>query len=97
MAFSLVGSILLWQLPIEQTGGRLFAVYILAFYGGGYACLMGLTVANCAGYTKRSVSSSGIFVASRGMGRMWTPSGGTSTHASSSLSADLTVGSKVSA
>ncbi|KAF7196887.1 putative transporter [Pseudocercospora fuligena] len=62
VAFSLVGSILLWQLPIEQTGGRLFAVYILAFYGGGYACLMGLTVANCAGYTKRSVSSSGIFV-----------------------------------
>lgn len=61
-AMSLLGSILLWQLPISQTGGRLFAVYILAFYGGGYAVLMGLTIANCAGYTKRSLSSSGIFI-----------------------------------
>lgn len=61
-AMSLIGSILLWQLPITQTGGRLFAVYILAFYGGGYAVLMGLTIANCAGYTKRSLSSSGVFI-----------------------------------
>jgi hypothetical protein len=59
---SLLASLLLWQLPISNTGGRLFAVYILAVYGGGYAVLMGLSVANFAGYTKRSVSSSGIFV-----------------------------------
>lgn len=59
---SLLGSILLWQLPLTQVGARLFAVYILAFYRGGYAVLMGLTVANCAGYTKRSLSSSGIFI-----------------------------------
>lgn len=59
---SLLASLLLWKLPIDATGGRLFAVYILASYGGGYAVLMGLSVANFAGYTKRSVSSSGIFV-----------------------------------
>lgn len=62
VSISLLGSILLWQLPLSNTAGRLVAVYILAFYGGGYAVLMGISVANCAGYTKRSVSSSGIFV-----------------------------------
>lgn len=37
---SLLACCLLWQLPISSTGGRLFAVYILASYGGGYAVLM---------------------------------------------------------
>ncbi|KAK4495150.1 hypothetical protein PRZ48_013477 [Zasmidium cellare] len=55
-------SCLLWQLPISSTGGRLFAVYILASYGGGYAVLMSIVIVNCAGYTKRSLSSSGVFV-----------------------------------
>ena len=40
----------------------LLAVYILASYGGGYAVLMSMQIANTAGYTKRSVSSSGMFV-----------------------------------
>ena len=62
VAVSLLAALLLWHLPITAAGGRLFAVYILSFIGGGYACLMGLTVANCAGYTKRSLSSSGVFV-----------------------------------
>ena len=59
---TLLASLLLWQLPMDATGGKLFAVYILASYGGGYAVLMGLQIANTAGYTKRSLGSSGMFV-----------------------------------
>ncbi|KAF2199486.1 MFS transporter [Delitschia confertaspora ATCC 74209] len=59
---TIVASILLWQLPRSNKGGLLFACYVLASFGGGYAVLMGLHIANTAGYTKRSVTSSGIFV-----------------------------------
>jgi hypothetical protein len=59
---TLLASLLLWQLPQSATGGKLFAVYILASYGGGYAVLMSLVIANSAGYTKRSLGSSGMFV-----------------------------------
>jgi hypothetical protein len=59
---TILASILLWQLPRSEKGGLLFACYILASFGAGYAVLMGLQIANTAGYTKRSVTSSGIFV-----------------------------------
>ena len=59
---TLLASLLLWLLPQSATGGKLFAVYILASYGGGYAVLMSLVIANSAGYTKRSLGSSGMFV-----------------------------------
>lgn len=59
---TILASLLLWQLPMEQVGGRLFAIYILASYGGGYAVLMSLAIANTAGYTKKSLASSGLFV-----------------------------------
>lgn len=59
---TILASILLWQLPRHEKGGLLFACYILASFGGGYAVTMGLQIANTAGYTKRSVTSSGIFV-----------------------------------
>ncbi|KAK3068656.1 hypothetical protein LTR53_013608 [Teratosphaeriaceae sp. CCFEE 6253] len=59
---TLLASLLLWLLPQSATGAKLFAVYILASYGGGYAVLMSLVIANTAGYTKRSVASSGMFV-----------------------------------
>jgi MFS family permease len=59
---TIAASILLWRLPRGDKGGLLFACYILASFGGGYAVLMGLQIANTAGYTKRSVTSSGIFV-----------------------------------
>jgi len=59
---TILGSFLLWLLPQTQTGARLFGVYILASYGGGYAVLMSMQIANTAGYTKRSVGSSGMFV-----------------------------------
>ncbi|GAB7329483.1 hypothetical protein MBLNU13_g01261t1 [Cladosporium sp. NU13] len=59
---TLLASLLLWLLPQSATGGKLFAVYTLASYGGGYAVLMSLVIANSAGYTKRSLGSSGMFV-----------------------------------
>ncbi|PGG96397.1 hypothetical protein AJ80_09833 [Polytolypa hystricis UAMH7299] len=59
---TIMSSLLLWLLPRESKGGLLFAVYFLATFGGAYAILMGLQVANTAGYTKRSVTSSGIFM-----------------------------------
>ena len=59
---TIIASILLWRLPRGEKGGLLFGCYILASFGGAYAVLMGLQIANTAGYTKRSVTSSGIFV-----------------------------------
>lgn len=62
VCLTILASCLLWQLPQSSTGGKLFAVYILASYGGGYAILMGMVTANTAGYTKRALGSSGLFV-----------------------------------
>jgi MFS family permease len=59
---TIVASLLLWLLPRHEKAGLLFACYILASYGAGFAVLMGLQIANTAGYTKRSVTSSGVFV-----------------------------------
>ncbi|KFX99612.1 hypothetical protein O988_03757 [Pseudogymnoascus sp. VKM F-3808] len=57
-----VAALLLWLLPRTQTGALLFAIYILPATGGGYAVLMGLQIANTAGYTKRSIASSGLYI-----------------------------------
>ncbi|KAH7357504.1 major facilitator superfamily domain-containing protein [Pyrenochaeta sp. MPI-SDFR-AT-0127] len=57
-----LAALLLWLLPRSQTGALLFACYILPSVGGGYAVLMGLGLANTAGYTKRTVASSGIYI-----------------------------------
>ncbi|KAF1814731.1 allantoate permease [Eremomyces bilateralis CBS 781.70] len=59
---TIIASLLLWLLPRSQKGGLLFGVFILASFGGGYAVQMGQQIANTAGYTKRSVTSSGIFI-----------------------------------
>lgn len=53
---------LLYGLPSNALGGLLFAAYILPTVGAGYTVLMGLQIANTAGYTKRSLASSGLFV-----------------------------------
>jgi hypothetical protein len=57
-----VAAILLWQLPLSAQGALLFGCIILPSVGGGYATLMGLQIANIAGYTKRSVASSGLYI-----------------------------------
>ncbi|KAK5191772.1 hypothetical protein LTR99_008497 [Exophiala xenobiotica] len=59
---TILASLLLWLLPRDARGGLLYGVFTLASFGGGYAVLMGMQIANTAGYTKRSVSSSGMFV-----------------------------------
>ena len=59
---TILASLLLWLLPRDAKGGLLYGVFTLASFGGGYAVLMGMQIANTAGYTKRSVSSSGLFV-----------------------------------
>lgn len=51
---TILASLLLWLLPRSAKGGLLFGCYILASFGGSYAVLMGLQIANTAGYTKRS-------------------------------------------
>ncbi|KAJ5690689.1 hypothetical protein N7462_005081, partial [Penicillium macrosclerotiorum] len=57
-----LAAIMLVALPLDATGGLLFACYILPAIGGGYAVLMGLQIANIAGYTKRSIASSGLYI-----------------------------------
>lgn len=61
---TILASLLLWFVPITvgHQGVLLFACYILPSFGGAYAVLMGLQIANTAGYTKRSFTSSGIFM-----------------------------------
>ncbi|CRK20587.1 hypothetical protein BN1723_000400 [Verticillium longisporum] len=57
-----LAALLLWLLPLRQKGALLFAAYILPSVGGGYAVLMSLQIANTAGYTKRSMASSGLYI-----------------------------------
>lgn len=57
-----VAALLLWVLPISSTGALLFGCIIMPSVGAGYAVLMGLQLANIAGYTKRSIASSGLYI-----------------------------------
>ncbi|RVX67143.1 hypothetical protein B0A52_08577 [Exophiala mesophila] len=60
---TIVAALLLWLLPRDGSlGALLFACYILCGFGAAYPILMGLTLANTAGYTKRTVNSAGIFI-----------------------------------
>ncbi|KIW95440.1 uncharacterized protein Z519_04024 [Cladophialophora bantiana CBS 173.52] len=59
---TVAASLLLWLLPRHELGGSLLAVFIIASFGGTYAVLLGLTIANCAGYTKKTTFSAGLFV-----------------------------------
>ncbi|KAK2812189.1 hypothetical protein FQN50_001547 [Emmonsiellopsis sp. PD_5] len=59
---TLTATLLLLCLPLDKTGGLLFGIYILPTMGAGYAVLMGLQIANIAGYTKRTLSASGLYI-----------------------------------
>ncbi|KUL85013.1 hypothetical protein ZTR_07784 [Talaromyces verruculosus] len=59
---TIFASLLLWLLPRSATGGLLFAVYVLPTVGSAYAVAMGLFLANNAGYTKRSLTSSMMYI-----------------------------------
>lgn len=58
----LLGSLLLWQLPPSNKAGRLGGLYVLASFAAPYGILMSLQAVNMAGYTKKSVTSSGLFI-----------------------------------
>lgn len=58
---SCLASVLLWQLPLSNQGGLIFAATILPLGLAAYSLLLGLQLANTAGYTKRSASSAGVF------------------------------------
>lgn len=60
MLLTTLAALLLWLLPRSASGGLLFGIIILPSTGA--AILMGLLVANTAGYTKRSAASSGLFI-----------------------------------
>ncbi|KAF2099177.1 MFS transporter [Rhizodiscina lignyota] len=59
----LVAALMLWLLPRTRTGPLLVAVYLIPVYGGCVSMCFPLNLANCAGYTKRTVYSAGAFVA----------------------------------
>lgn len=63
VCLTIASCLLLWKLPRSATTGLLVAITFLPSFGGGYAILMGLQIANTAGYTKRSVTSAGLFMA----------------------------------
>ncbi len=62
---AVVACILLVAVPSSIRGVGLFAVIILPSVGGSYGVLMGIQVANTAGYTKKSVASAGLFIGYR--------------------------------
>lgn len=55
-------SLILWLVPLSAVGALLFGAIILPSTGAGYAVLMGHSLANTAGYTKRTLSSSGLYI-----------------------------------
>ncbi|PNS14371.1 hypothetical protein CAC42_6884 [Sphaceloma murrayae] len=59
---TILAALLLWLLPLSATGGLLYGCFTLASFGAGYAVCMGVQIANIAGYTKRTVASSGLYV-----------------------------------
>lgn len=59
---TLLSSLLLWLLPRDATGGLLYACYTLTGFAGGFGVVMGLAIANTAGYTKRMTISSAVYI-----------------------------------
>lgn len=59
---AIIACILLVTVASSNRGAGLFAVIILPSVGASYGVLMGIQVANTAGYTKKSVASSGLFI-----------------------------------
>lgn len=59
---TIMSSLLLWLLPRSSTGPLLFAVYTLAGFTAGWGVILGLSIANTAGYTKRMVISSVMYI-----------------------------------
>ncbi|KIX10683.1 uncharacterized protein Z518_01767 [Rhinocladiella mackenziei CBS 650.93] len=61
-SISVAGALMLWLLPLHAKGALVVATCLLPVYGGSIAIAVGLQIANTAGYTKRTVSSAGIYI-----------------------------------
>jgi hypothetical protein len=59
---TVVEALLLWLLPRSAKGGLLYGLCSLSSFASAHSTLMGVQLANTAGYTKRSLASSGIFI-----------------------------------
>lgn len=59
---AIIASVLLWQLPRTSRGANLFALYLLAAFASPYGILLGLSTANTAGYTKKAMTASILFI-----------------------------------
>jgi MFS family permease len=59
---TVISCLLQWQLPRSNRGGLLYAAYTIASLGGTYAVLLGVVMANSAGYTKRTLNAAGVFI-----------------------------------
>lgn len=59
---TIISCLLLWLLPRSATGGLLYAVYTLTGFTAGWGIILGLSIANTAGYTKRMAISSAVYV-----------------------------------
>ncbi|CAI4215981.1 unnamed protein product [Parascedosporium putredinis] len=59
---AILSCLLLVLLPRDKKGPLLFGAIILPVVGASYGVLMSIQVANTAGYTKKSIASSGLFI-----------------------------------
>ncbi|KIW14853.1 hypothetical protein PV08_07638 [Exophiala spinifera] len=58
----ILGALLMWRLPHSNKAGGLAGLYLLASFAAPYGVIMSLQAANTAGYTKKTVTSSGLFM-----------------------------------
>jgi len=59
----IIGGFIMWLVPRTEIGAGLFAFYILGSFQVTYTLSMGLQLANCGGYTKRTITAASLFVA----------------------------------
>lgn len=59
---AIIGSVLVYTLPVENRVGRLIAFYCTNFTNGSLPMMFALTTTNIAGHTKRAVASAILFV-----------------------------------
>lgn len=59
----MLGWILVGYLPLEQTGGKLFGVFIFGAYAAAFPLSLSMIASDVAGYTKKTVVSGILFLA----------------------------------
>ncbi|KIY04069.1 uncharacterized protein Z520_00761 [Fonsecaea multimorphosa CBS 102226] len=57
----LLTAAIMWKVPHAPIGAKLFLLYLIQCFPGCYALIMDLSIANTAGYTKRTLMSAGLY------------------------------------